>query len=67
MTPLREQEAYRLHLATRGVDVTGHPDGIAIRYGGEVVEVYPAFLAAKTGLLIARDALVMLSDCLGRK
>lgn len=65
--PLRTREAYRLHLAdSEGVQVTGHPDGICLRFGGEVIEVFPALIGAMRGQLTATEALVMLSNCLRR-
>lgn len=61
-------EAFATHLAlTKGVQMTGHIDGFCISYGGGVVEVFPSFVGAKKAKLIADEALVMLSDCLGRK
>lgn len=64
-----EREAYQLHLiTTEGVQVTGHPDGMCLRFGGEVVEIIAtnSWCGARKAKLLADEALVMLSDCLGR-
>lgn len=63
-----EREAYRLHLiATQGVTLTASLEGIALHYGGDVIDVFPTFLGAKKGLLIALEANALLSDCLNRR
>ena len=54
-------------IASDGIQATGHPDGFCLRFGGEVVEVFPSFIGVKKGKLIADEALTMLADCLRRK
>ena len=45
-------------------DLTGHADGFALRWGGEVVEVFPSLLGAIAGRLAAGVALKDLTACL---
>ena len=45
-------------------EVTGHPDGFALRWGGEVVEVFPSLLGAIAGRLACYCALAELAECL---
>lgn len=44
--------------------VTGHADGFALRFGGEVIDVFPSLLGASAGRNAAKDALAMLAACL---
>ena len=43
-----------------GLVITGHLDGFAIRFGGEVVEIYPTLKGAEDGRRAARAALEQL-------
>lgn len=63
-----EREAYRQHLiATEGVNVTGHPDGWCIRYGGEVVETWPDSAGVRLGQQGSHLGLFLLAACLHRR
>lgn len=63
-----QRERYRQHLiATIGLEVTGHPHGYCIRFGGEVVDVFPTLSDVAAGLVPARNARRMLAECLGRR
>ena len=46
------------------LDLTGHPHGFAIRFGGEVVDVFPTWDGAVAGLRAARAAMAQLTQSL---
>lgn len=47
-------------------DLTGHLDGHALRWGGEVVQAYPTMAAACVGRQTAQEALAMLAATLAK-
>ncbi|RAK68782.1 hypothetical protein [Phenylobacterium kunshanense] len=46
------------------LELTGHRDGFALRFGDEEVAVYPDFDGVSAGLRAAREAMAMLAACL---
>lgn len=52
---------------TPSIQCTAHRDGYAIWFGGEVVDVFPAFLGAHQGMKAAREAMRLLDETLNRK
>lgn len=45
-------------------DITPHIDGFALRFGGEVVAIYPTPSGASFGRQLAKEANAMLAACL---
>lgn len=46
------------------LELTGHRDGFALRFGDEEVAVYPDFDGVSAGFRVAREAMAMLAACL---
>lgn len=62
-------ESFSSYLAEKeGLQITGALDGFAVRWGGEVVDVFPSLMGAIAGRFIAQNALHLLNETLkGRK